>query len=127
MIDNNSKQLNKLINEIEGRLNDFDNGITDKDGTIKSFAELVIKCAKIAVDSSQSQPEVKVNFTDTEPNFTKTLWVDHIKGQNIAEGDLEYKYVIDALVTDGKDKEFIKIAFNISAIKEIAQMLINSI
>ncbi len=124
----NSEQLDKLVNEIEGRLNDFDNGITDKDETIKIFAELVIKCAKIAVDSSQSQPEVKVNFTDTEPNFTKTLWIDHIKGQNIAEGDFEYKYVINALVTDGnKNKEFIKIAFKISAAKEIAQMLIDSI
>lgn len=76
----------------------------------------------------QVQPEVKVNFTDTEPNFTKTLWVDHIKGQNIADGDLEYKYVINASVTDGnKNKEFIKIAFKISAAKEIAQMLIDSI
>lgn len=29
----NSNQLDRLVNEIEGRLNDFDTGITDKDET----------------------------------------------------------------------------------------------
>ncbi len=54
MIDNNSKQLNKLINEIEGRLNDFEAGITEKDETIKSFADLIMGCVETAN---------KVNFT----------------------------------------------------------------
>lgn len=110
----------------------------------KFRAEFLMLCDEYDIDASdmsrgflneaynlivQTKAKVDADFTDTdiEPNFTKTLWVDHIKGQNIAEGDFEYKYVINALVTDGKDKEFIKIAFNISAIKEIAQMLIDSI
>jgi len=68
MIDDNynSEQLDKLVNEIEGRLNDFDAGITDKDETIKSFADLVINCVKTAVDSSRVEPEVKVQPTNAE-------------------------------------------------------------
>ena len=40
-----SEQLDRLVNEIEGRLNDFETGISDKEETIKSFAELIIKVA----------------------------------------------------------------------------------
>ena len=47
MIDDryNPEQLDRLINEIEGRLNDFESGESDKEETIKSFAELTMKIA----------------------------------------------------------------------------------
>ena len=47
-----SEQLDKLIIEIEGRLNDFEGGISDKDETIKSFADLI---GKIAVNVAKGE------------------------------------------------------------------------
>jgi len=41
-----SEQLDRLVNEIEGRLNDFETGISDKEETIKSFASFIYNCAK---------------------------------------------------------------------------------
>ena len=47
-----SYQLDRLVQEIEGRLNDFESGISEKDETIKSFAFFVGECAKNAVNNT---------------------------------------------------------------------------
>ena len=41
-----------MVNEIEGRLNDFEGGVTEKDETIKSFAFFIGECAKNAVNNA---------------------------------------------------------------------------
>ena len=45
-------QLDKLLNEIEGRLNDFKNGESDKEETIKSFAEFI---GKISINVAKGE------------------------------------------------------------------------
>lgn len=62
-----SAQLDRLVNEIEGRLNDFENGITEKDETIKSFVNLVYDCAENAVKNYE--PELKGTH-QTVPEIT---------------------------------------------------------
>ena len=47
-----SEQLDRLVNEIEGRLNDFETGISDKEETIKSFVDLVFK---VAISSASNE------------------------------------------------------------------------
>ena len=60
-----SSQLDRLVNEIEGRLNDFENGEVDKDETIKSCASLVLKYVANAITNyelrgtHQTVPEIK--------------------------------------------------------------------
>lgn len=90
----NSEQLDKLVNEIEGRLNDFDNGITDKDETIKIFAELVIKCAKTAVDSSQAQAWTKGynEAVDTHERITQIQLESAYKKQRESDAEIFKRY-----------------------------------
>ena len=47
-----SEQLDRLVNEIEGRLNDFETGISDKEETIKSFVDLVFKVTTCLASSN---------------------------------------------------------------------------
>lgn len=45
-----SEQLDRLVQEIECMLNDFEGGISEKDETIKSLADLTFGCAINAVN-----------------------------------------------------------------------------
>ena len=47
-----SYQLDRLVQEIEGRLNDYEGGVSEKDETIKSFAFFIGECAKNAVNNA---------------------------------------------------------------------------
>jgi hypothetical protein len=47
-----SYQLDRLVQEIEGRLNDYEGGVSEKDETIKSFAFFIGDCAKNAVNNA---------------------------------------------------------------------------
>ena len=52
-VDNySSYQLDRLVQEIEGRLNDYEGGVSEKDETIKSFVLFVGECAKNAVNNA---------------------------------------------------------------------------
>ena len=67
-------QLDKLLNEIEGRLNDFENGESDKEETIKSFAELI---GKISVNVAKGElRKIIQNF-----NSEKVVKVDIIRAK----------------------------------------------
>lgn len=79
----NSNQLDRLVNEIEGRLNDFDTGITDKDETIKSFAELIIKCAETAVNSIPMQAGVILHCRNCNKPIKEFLRIDTDEDETI--------------------------------------------
>ena len=52
-VDNySSYQLDRLVQEIEGRLNDYEGGVSEKDETIKSFVFFVGECTKNAVNNA---------------------------------------------------------------------------
>ena len=55
-----SEQLDRLVNEIEGRLNDFEGGVTEKDGTIKSFASFIYECAENAVNNALAEHDKEI-------------------------------------------------------------------
>ena len=55
-----SKQLDRLVNEIEGRLNDFEGGISEKDETIKSFASFIYECAANAVNNALAEHDREI-------------------------------------------------------------------
>ncbi len=42
----NAKQIDRLTTEIEGRLNDFEGGISSKDETILNFISFIMKIAQ---------------------------------------------------------------------------------
>lgn len=55
-----SYQLDRLVQEIEGRLNDYEGGISEKDETIKSFAFFIGECAKNAVNNALAEHDAEI-------------------------------------------------------------------
>jgi len=49
-----NKQLNRLINDIEGHINDFEAGISDKDETVKGLVYYVIDCIEKAIGNNKA-------------------------------------------------------------------------
>lgn len=103
----NSSQLDRLVNEIEGRLNDFDSGITNKDETIKSFAELILVCvanqskAKIQspvwfdINKKLPNEHYDVLGIDNEGDM-KVCWLDGYNNgfyMTVGDDQLQYKQI----------------------------------
>ena len=84
-----SEQLDRLVNEIEGRLNDFETGISDKDETIKSFVDLVFK---VAISSTAN--ELDKNYkSELKSMLNDLITSNHLLGS--AEYDRNPSYSSD--------------------------------
>ena len=64
----NDKQLDRLINEIEGRLNDFETGESEKEETIKSFAGLI---GDIAISVADGEKKKVIELIDEMINASR--------------------------------------------------------
>ena len=77
-----SEQLDRLVNEIEGRLKDFETGIFDEEETIISFAKLIIKVA--LVSTSNELDKILKEFR-SEISSEAYLAI-HLRMSNLIEG-----------------------------------------
>lgn len=105
-----SYQLDRLVQEIEGRLNDYEGGISEKDETIKSFAFFVGECAKNAVTNALAEYKSEIislideMIEDKKKYYEKSNYSDRMVCMLCIEDDFCYhEYKILAL-TELKQK-----------------------